>query len=181
MEIVSLTVGLVGTSASVLGLYLVVPKFSSWRSVRRALSEIEKRLSVSGYYPDVIVLYGRGGAVFGGLLAGNLGNIPVLSIDREVLDIEGVVTTNVINSEGLTHVRGRNVLLVTGEVVTGTQLAAAKNAVQQASPKRVKTASYYVCEYSSCFPDFFWKVTKGVAQVPWRMGKKYRRTSKRAL
>ena len=181
MDIVSLIIGIVGTLASIVGLYFTIPSFSSWRSVRVAVQNLVKQMSIAGFQPDLIIMYGRGGAIFGGLLAGNLGNLPVISIDREVIDNEGTTETNLIHTYSLRSIEGKKVLLVTGEVATGVQLADAKKAVLKKKPSELKTASYYVCETSSTFPDFYWKETKNIIDVPWRFGKSYRRTSKRAL
>ncbi|TPV51732.1 hypothetical protein FJ444_21255 [Aestuariibacter sp. GS-14] len=181
MDYLSLSIGVIGTLASILGLYFSVPSFSSWRSVRVAVQDLAKKMSIAGFKPDLVIMYGRGGAIFGGLLAGNLGNIPVISIDREVIDNNGTTETNLIHTYSLRSVQGKRVLLVTGEVATGSQLADAKRAILKKNPVELKTASYYVCETSSTYPDYYWKETKNIIHVPWRFGKSYRRTSKRAL
>lgn len=181
MILVSYAIGIIGTLASIAGLYFSIPSFSSWRSVRKAVQRMAKQMSISGFKPEIVVMYGRGGAILGGLLAGNIGNLPVISIDREVIDSEGTTGTNLIYTNALRNITGMRVLLVTGEVATGSQLASAKSAVAKKKPAELKTASYYVCETSSTYPDFYWRETKQIIDVPWRFGKSYRRTSKRSL
>ncbi len=181
MDLISIFIGIVGTLASIVGIYYSIPSFSSWRSVRIAVQKLAKQMSISGFNPEIVVMYGRGGAIFGGLLAGNLGNLPVISIDREVIYNVGTTETNLIHTNSLHNVAGKRALLVTGEVVTGSQLTSAKIAVTKENPAELRTASYYVCETSSTYPDFYWRETKQIINVPWRFGKSYRRTSKRAL
>lgn len=181
MDLASLIIGIIGATASLVGVYLVTPGFANWRTVRTAVKKIAKNMSIDGFHPEIVVMYGRGGAIFGGLLAGNIGNLPVVSIDREVLDSEGTTETRLIHTNALANVKNRKVLMVTGEVATGNQLAAALRAVKKSQPSELKSASYYVVETSSTYPNYYYRETKSIIDVPWRFWKSYRRTSKRGL
>jgi hypoxanthine phosphoribosyltransferase len=48
--------------------------------------KIVKHFRLQEFKPEIVVCLGRGGCVFGGLLAGNLGIIPIIGIDREVIN-----------------------------------------------------------------------------------------------
>lgn len=164
-----------------ISLYLALPKNASWRQMTKAVENITQKMAIDGFKPDIVILYGRGGAIFGGLLAGNLGNIPVASIDRDVIDNSGVTDTKIINSNVMKGVKGKKVLFVTGEVITGNQLAKSKIALKKAQPSAIKTASYYVCDSSIAYPDYYQTETKSAIRAPWRIKADYKRTSKRGL
>jgi len=181
MELVGWILGVIGSIASIYAVFIGFPHKSSWWSVQNAIKQHTHDIKTDGKIPEIVVLYGRGGAVFGGLLAGNLGNIPVTSIDRSVIESHGITGTKILNPSNLELIKRKNALLVTGEVVTGNQLAKAIRALKKYEPKSVITVSYYVCNTSRAYPNYYYKETKGVIKVPWRMSHTYKHSSKKGV
>ncbi|MEW5923751.1 MAG: hypothetical protein AB1746_07175 [Candidatus Zixiibacteriota bacterium] len=178
MDYIALFVGIIGGGASVYALFIARPRSKSWRSVCNAIRKIIHELETKSFIPDLVILYGRGGAIFGGLIAGNMGNIPVALFDREVINTDGTINTNPIHIDSLHYIKGKKILFVTGEVITGNQLLSAQKLIKKYMPDGLKTASYYVCRTSCCYPDHYFIESNTKVKVPWRLSSKYRYTSK---
>lgn len=150
----------------------------SWNAFDQAVRKVISEIKREGFKPDIVVLFGRGGAVFGSVLAGNLGNLPIVAMDRKVWQDKGEVFSEIIQDNSLEVTRGKNILLVDGEVITGISLRQALDSLKAYSPQKIRSAAYHVCATTSLFPEYYGYRSSGPVDVPWRMMSEYRRRSK---
>ncbi len=147
----------------------------TWRGVTKGSKVLIKRINESDFAPDVIVGIGRGGAVIGTILSANLDPnrvIPLIVIDRQY-PCKGS-TTPVVHCD-LRELTGKRVLLVFGEVYTGSTLQVLYEAVSQHSPSDTRIASLLkVKPIGVSAPvrsiDFyaFAATPSGRTKLPWR-------------
>lgn len=180
MDLVIQIIGITGAVAGIVSLYLALPGLRTWRSVTKGVRKIVKLLRRQEFKPEIIVCLGRGGCVFGGLLAGNIGIVPIIGIDREVISEGKDKKVELIHTEALSKLKGKKVLLVSGEVVTGTDLRTARKELekQTGDTALVRTASYTVCKSTAEYPDFYVKETRSPTNAPWRLLASYIRPNK---
>ena len=180
MDFVFQLLGLAGSIAGLISFYMALPRLNTWRSVTKGARKIVKNLKLQEFRPEIVVCLGRGGCVFGGLLAGNLGIIPIIGIDREVINKGKDKQIRLIHLENVGNLKGKRILLVTGEVVTGTDLKTARIELEKqiGDPTLIKTASYTVCKSTSEYPDLFVKETNSPTKAPWRLLPAYIRPNK---
>ena len=100
----------------------------SWTDVDKLSRRVIKKIAASGFSPEVIVTIGRGRAVFGSILSGNLpgdgcrprkSNVPILGVDRMYQWQDGQRTEVPNDLIDLEPLAGKRVLLVAGDVLSG--------------------------------------------------------------
>lgn len=103
------------------------PTKVSWRRVERGVLRIIHDLRRDNFVPDLVVCVvciGRSGAIFGGLIAGNMGNVPIALLDRRFQWDKGRVRDDVPLSYSEVHIDDsvRRVLVVIGEIYSGSSI-----------------------------------------------------------
>lgn len=155
-----------------------MPRTKTWRGVANGVKGIVKRLRENEFFPDVVVTLGRGGGIFGGLIAGNLGTISVLGIDRVIIGTGREKVLTLVHTESLSTLQGKKVLLVTGEVITASDLSLARKAIESHKPSGLRTASYTVCRTAMEYPDYYAEETRKPTNAPWHIMSHYGRPTK---
>jgi hypoxanthine phosphoribosyltransferase len=171
-------IGVIGAIAGIISLYIIWPRIKTWRSVVKGVKDIVTLLKKDKFSPDLVVSLGRGGAIFGGLVAGNLGAIPILGINRAIIADGNRKKIEIIYAESLQAVQGKKVLLVTGEIVTATDITTARESVCKFNPEELRTATYTVCKSAAEYPNYFAKETASPTNAPWRILPQYGRPNK---
>ncbi len=176
-----LTATAVGLAAAVQQLWGVyrkrVPAKISWRKIEQGVEEIIRQLRAANYVPDVIIALGRSGAILGGLIAGNMGNLPLALLDRQFSwderrreHIQSKFTDVHIGPET------QRVLLVVGEVYTGqtliTSLAKLKGAL---AGKQVQTCSLVISRTAPFRVDYSFLTVDKTVRPAWVIADEYLR------
>jgi len=166
-------------------------KSFSWNEFDKHSKQLIKKISSQGYYPDLIVTIGRGGAILGSIISGNLlsqnaniekrrRNIPILGCDR-MYEWENGQRIEVPNRMiDLKPLKGNKVLLVAGDILTGSTIKFFLKQVEEVDPESVKTACLVKGITATFSPDFFGKEIPGDFRMPWMYkGYGYVRDSRR--
>ena len=149
--------------------------FYSWLGIQLRSKKLIRKIRNSGFIPDVIVGLGRSGAVLGGILAGNMGVIPITVIDRTYEWSNGksrkVIPIPFIKPE---MIAGKKVLLVDAAPHTGETCKMIKEELLDYSPKELRIASLFKYAYAIQVPDYFVSEVQKVRKMPWRFTQDYR-------
>ena len=135
-----------------------------------------RQIDKSGFHPDVIVCIGRGGAILGAILSGNLknpdgiekkSNVTLLGVDR-IYSWENGRRHEVANEMvDLAPLRGKRVLLVSGDILSGGTMSFFLDAVRQVGGADTRTACLVKGVGSTLIPDFFGKEITASFRTPW--------------
>ena len=168
--------GVIGTIAAI---YMAGVRFAeqlgyfSWWGICIRSRKLLKKIKNSRFFPDLVIGVGRSGAVLGGILAGNLGVIPITIVDRRydwIGNTRQVIPLIFVKEQ---DVRGKRILLVDAAPHTGETLRVLKNKLMQFQPVELHTASLFKVKYSVETPDYYIKEVKKVKKMPWRFTKDY--------
>ena len=154
-----------------------VPQNIFWRKVERGIVELIELLRRDNFVPDVIVGIGRSGAIFGGLLAGNMKNLPIALMDRsfhwEEQSRQSVPSgfTSVALDESC-----KKVLIVIGEVYSGQSISQAIDMLEpQLRGRRFRTACLVQSKQATFQTDHpVFEVTE-TKRPPWFITDEYLR------
>jgi hypoxanthine phosphoribosyltransferase len=140
-----------------------------WIDVQHIQEKIELDRS---FNPDAIISVGRAGAIFGALLAGNLGELLHLGIDRVNKKERGVRNTVIVPSVEIFAdiLENKNVLVVMAECATGLTLGAAVKDLEKKIPeiKEIRTATLYRSKQAAFSPDYVAGVLIREVELPFR-------------
>lgn len=146
----------------------------TWRQVEKCMRTVLTTMNRANFKTDLIVGVGRGGAIVGGMLAGNLGHIPLFVVDTE-LDRTTRAVKCVIRFPGLLpDVSGKRVTVVVGELYSGEDLRTVADLVESHGPAEIVTMSLFSHPAASITPDYLGKQTRRPLDAPWRMTDVYR-------
>jgi len=165
-------IGFLATLYKTVEVWLNLRSFS-WAEVDKLTKKLILQIGNDMFVPDVIVGIGRGGSILGALLSGNLRvpnkkrNIPLLGVDRmyEWHDGERVEVENKMID--FAPLRGKKVLLVAGDVLTGGTMKFFLHQIEQVDPDEVRTACLVKGVTSAYRPDYFAKEITGDFRMPW--------------
>ncbi len=165
-------VGFLATLYKTAEVWLNLRSFS-WAEVDKLVKKLISQMSSDMFVPDVIVGIGRGGSILGALLSGNLRvpdkmrNIPLLGVDRmyEWHDGERIEVEN--RMIDFAPLRGKKVLLVAGDVLTGGTMKFFLHEIEQVNPQEIRTACFVKGVTSAYRPDYFGKEITGDFRMPW--------------
>lgn len=163
---------------SVMGSLIAIWQFSvyvkdrdrlSWRVVEKSMRNLITSMQRVNYKPDLIVGVGRGGAIVAGMVAGNLGHVPLFVVDTE-LDRSGKFgKADVRFPDLLPDVSGKSVLVAVGELYSGEDLRTVVRFVEDHGPAKIETLSLFSHPACVINPDFLGKQTKRPLDAPWRI------------
>lgn len=167
----------IGAIATVyMAVVLIIERFGyfSWWGIRIRSKKLLEKIKNSGFSPELVIGVGRSGAVLGGILAGNLGVIPIAIVDRKYAWIKN--TRQIIPLVFIKEheVKGKRILLVDAAPHTGETLRVLKNEIRQLQPAELRTVSLFKLKYSVETPDYYIKEVKKIRKMPWRFTKNYR-------
>lgn len=146
----------------------------TWRVTENCMKDIIGQMRRKNYKPDMVIGVGRGGAIVGGMLAGNLGHVPLFVIDTELDRSGGMSKATVRNQTCFPDVHGQSVLVCVGELYSGEDLRAGVEFVANGGPKEITTMSLFSHPASIVDPNYVGKVTSRPLDAPWRITDEYR-------
>jgi hypoxanthine phosphoribosyltransferase len=146
----------------------------TWRVVESAMKKVLADLNKIDYKPDVVIGVGRGGAIVAGMLAGNLGHVPLFVVDT-VLDRSKRQSEARVRYPNLCpEVKDKDVLVSVGELYSGEDLKAVVRYIEEQDPAEIRTMSLFSHPAASIRPDFLGKQTRRPLGAPWRITEAYR-------
>ncbi len=178
-------IGFLATLYKTVEVWLNLRSFS-WSEIDKLTKKLVRQMGDDMFVPDVIVGIGRGGSILGALLSGNLRvpdkkrNIPLLGVDRiyEWRDGERIEVENKMID--FAPLKGKRVLLVAGDVLTGGTMKFFLHEIEQVGPTEVRAACLVKGVTSAYRPDYFGKEITGDFRMPWMYkGYGYARDSRR--
>ena len=150
----------------------------SWREFDRYSKRLVRTIRADGFHPDIIITIGRGGAILGAIISGNLHrrtregdkgthNIPLLGYDRfyEWQSGDRIEVAN--KMVDLAPLSGKSVLLVAGDVLTGGTMKCFLGQMKETESAIVKTACLVKGLTSAFSPDYVGKEIAGDFRMPW--------------
>lgn len=149
-------------------------KVFSWDDVNKYTKKVIKKMGEDSYVPDAIVGIGRGGAIFGALLSGNVKveegknrNIMLLGVDR-IYDWSSGARVEVENRMvDFTPLKGMKVLLVACDVTSGNTMISYKEKLLLAAVSEVKTGCLIEFKTSTFTTDYPGKKVSTSYRMPW--------------
>lgn len=145
-----------------------------WKQVTKLVRDMLTDMRTRGYTPDLVLGVGRGGSILAGMLAGNMGHLPLAVLDTVLEHPHGVSHVEFRFPDCCPALRDKNVLIVVGELYSGEDLRHAIEFVQRRHPREIKTASLLTHPAASVRPDFIGFQSAKPLSAPWRMTDAYK-------
>ncbi len=150
-------------------------KSFSWGDVDKYSKVLIKKISKDYFVPDIIVGIGRGGAIIGSILSGNITvpsnqkgkNIPVLGVDRLYEWQHGARVEIKNEMVDFSPLEGKKVLLVAGDIMTGGTIKFYAHQLEQAKVAELKTGCLVKGVTATFQPDYFGKEIPADFNMPW--------------
>ena len=179
--VVSILAALISIPAGVYYLWdrskAAVPKTIGWRKVEYGVRETIRRLRSDNWVPDLILAIGRSGAIYGGLIAGNMGNLPMAILDRHLV-WDKASREYIADHHSSIHLPTdcRKVLVVVGEVYSGQSLTSSVKRIKDAVEGRsVRTACLVHSHHSNVQVDYSVFEVDGAVRPAWILDRGYKR------
>jgi uncharacterized protein len=175
----NLVLGVISAVASIATIYLFSEEMRNrkqfgWKHVEKLVKALINKMQVQQYKPDVIIGIGRGGAILAGILAGNLGHVPLAVMDTIIDRSTGISSAKIRYPATCPDIRDKSVLLVVGELYSGEDLKQGMEFVKRKHPKEVRTASLLTHPAASVRPDYVGLESAKPLTAPWRITESYR-------
>jgi len=145
-----------------------------WKQVTKLVRDMLTDMRTRGYTPDLVLGVGRGGSILAGMLAGNMGHLPLAVLDTVLEHPHGVSHVEFRFPDCCPALRDKNVLIVVGELYSGEDLRHAIEFVQRRHPREIKTASLLTHPAALVRPDFIGFQSAKPLSAPWRMTDAYK-------
>ena len=175
----TLALSVFGAVAAILTVILFVDQFKDrtgfgWRHVDRLIKKLLREMRLRGYSPDLVLGVGRGGAIVAGMIAGNIGLVPLAVLDTELRHENGVNTASLRYPECCPSLKDKSVLIVVGELYSGQDMLMAMKYVESQGPQEIKTVALLTHPASSVRPDFIGFESQKPLTAPWRISEDYK-------
>lgn len=175
----TLFLGILGVVASAVSIYLFAEEMRSrrrfgWKQVAALVRGMLTEMQARSYKPDLVLGVGRGGSILAGMLAGNLGHLPLAVLDTVLDHPDGVSQVTFRFPDCCPSLRDKRVLLVVGELYSGEDLRHAIQFAQQRHPLEIKTASLLTHPAASVRPDYVGLESAKPLSAPWRISDEYK-------
>jgi uncharacterized protein len=175
----TLLLGILGAVASAVSIYLFAEEIRSrrrfgWKQVATLVREMLAEMQAQSYKPDLVLGVGRGGSILAGMLAGNLGHLPLAVLDTVLDHPNGISQVTFRFPDCCPALRDKKVLVVVGELYSGEDLRHAIQFAQRRHPLEIKTASLLTHPATSVRPDFVGLESAKPLSAPWRISDEYR-------
>jgi hypoxanthine phosphoribosyltransferase len=154
-----------------------VPDVLGWRAIEQGTRNLIAQLRADNYVPDVVVAIGRSGAILGGLLAGNMHNLPMALLDRH-FSWDHHRRDFIQSGFSEVHLSDdcKQVLVVVGEVYSGQTLIECLNSLGPVLVgKTVRTCTLIKSKTSTCHVDYVAMEVEKVVRPAWVMTSDYAR------
>lgn len=155
-----------------------IPVPYSWSNVASGVDHTINRLHSDEFVPEIVIGVGRSGAIYGALLAGNLGNLPFEVLDRSFAHDQG--NRNAVFHQHIAQPWSfQRALLVIGEVNSGQSLKEALLWLRaNLPPADIKTACMVRQVNSNYVPDYIAYEEDRAIVPPWVLRSGYQRYQK---
>jgi hypoxanthine phosphoribosyltransferase len=179
--IVAIVVPVLGVIAALIAIHQFVEERKakrgfSWRDVERLIHKLLDSIRNDDFDPDLVLGVGRGGAIVAGIIAGNMGRLPLVCIDTESRREHGRTHCVIRFPNAVPVLRDKRVLIVVGELYSGEDLRTAMDFVARRKPAGFKTLSLLSHPASIVRPDFVGRETQSPLVAPWRLTDDYKKT-----
>ena len=145
-----------------------------WKQVEKLVKAMLNEMQARSYKPDLVLGIGRGGSILAGMLAGNLGHLPMAVLDTVLDHPEGISKVDFRFPDCCPPIKGKRVLLVVGELYSGEDLRHAIDYTRRRHPAEIKTASLLTHPAASVRPDFVGMESSKPLTAPWRITDAYK-------
>ncbi len=159
---------------------LAPPKRIGWKTTSKIVSKIVDELIRDSFIPSLIFGIGRGGAVMGSLISGELGHKPLCVIDRIYEWDGGRRTDDMLFRVNFPKKLLEKVLLVSGEVNTGNTMRMYYDYFEEKGAQEIRRATLVLCDNSTEPIEYGGIRVKGEPMLPWMISDKYVRQDKRS-
>jgi hypoxanthine phosphoribosyltransferase len=175
----TLFLAILGATASAASVYLFAEEMRSrrrfgWKQVEALVRQMLKEMQSRNYRPDLVLGVGRGGSILAGMLAGNLGHLPMAVLDTELDRPEGISKVEFRFPSCCPPLKDKRILLVVGELYSGEDLNHAIQFARRRHPAEIKTASLLTHPAALVRPDFIGLESNKPLSAPWRMTDTYK-------
>jgi hypoxanthine phosphoribosyltransferase len=165
--------------ASAVSIYLFAEEIRSrrrfgWKQVEKLVKAMLHEMQARSYKPELVLGIGRGGSILAGMLAGNLGHLPMAVLDTVLDHPDGVSQVEFRFPDCCPPIKGKRVLLVVGELYSGEDLRHAIDYARRRHPAEIKTASLLTHPAASVRPDFVGMESSKPLTAPWRITDAYK-------
>lgn len=140
---------------------------SSMRKVSKKARSLSKRMKNDRFDPTLIFFIGRGGAIFGSLISYNLGNKPILCVDRQYIKHEVLSIIPIANMNIPTEYLER-ILIVAGEAHTGDTIEYFIKQFQALNISDIRTCVYYKQNCCKLNIDYIGRQGHDTVLMPWQ-------------
>jgi len=175
----TLFLAILGAVASAISIYLFAEEMRSrrrfgWKQVGALVKKMIGEMQARSYKPDLVLGVGRGGSILAGMLAGNLGHLPLAVLDTVLEHPNGISQVKFRFPDSCPTLKGKRVLLVVGELYSGEDLRHAIRFAERQHPLEIKSASLLTHPAASVKPDFVGLVSAKPLSAPWRISDEYK-------
>jgi len=179
----------VGTVASILALFniRIVQRMIGWREVTGLIRKLVREINQQELKFDVVVGVRRSGTICGAILAGNLGGIPIYTLNtklgwrRVLAENDSQLMEAVVDDTSVfPMIKDRNVLVVACFNVTGVCPKTSMDYLQQFSPRTITLLAVYESPQSQIRSVLIGKkisetkVETVLTSMPWMLSDSYK-------
>lgn len=159
-----------------------ISKYMSWRRFNRLIKKLAKKIIDGNRSYDMIVAYGRGGAICAGCLSSHLRSIPVLILDRKYISSsEGKLAefyeTQIVLDDKYAYLKNGRILLLSQQSDPGISLKKAEDVLRNSGFKNIDHYAILKSQKSMDvnFIDFAYEYSsdKKCKKFPWEKEKNY--------
>lgn len=176
--VAALIATVIGVVSGLIALYEFFAKRRrfGWKEVEKLVLRLIDLVEHDDFSPDLVLGVGRGGAIVAGMLAGNMGQLPLVCIDTSSTRDSGGAKCVVIRfPSAVPPLKDKRVLIVVGELYSGEDMRTAIDFVARRKPQSIKTLSLLTHPASVVRPDFFGRQTDSPLVAPWRLTEGYKK------
>lgn len=174
-EIIGLIAALIGILSFIWLLYKKKPiKRISWKKAEKSANSIANQLISNNNIPSLLLGIGRGGAIFGSMISGSIGQLPLVVIDRKYKWLESGRVEDMIFPINIPKKYLKNVLLVAGEAHSGNTMKCYYNYLKNINAKQISKAVLFLEEECPVNIKFYGiKSSQKKILMPWMFSKRY--------
>jgi len=180
IEIIGLITGLLGVISFILYILEKKPqKKFTWKKAEKYADQISNTMMIQNYRPTLVFGIGRGGAIFGSMISGCMGHLPLIVIDRKYTwSIKGRID-DLIFPVNIPKEYLQKVLLVAGETHSGSTMSCFYDYIKQIGAKEVRRAVLFYEEECPTKIEYYGiqSVHKKI-RLPWMFSPKYVRADR---
>lgn len=143
----------------------------TWKKAEEAADKMVRNMNYERFIPSLIVGIGRGGAIMGALISERMAKIPLLAIDRKYVWKGGRKIDDLFLRFKLPSKCLDRVLLVAGEVHTGTTMKLYLDYLSKIGANVVRCATFYLQEGCPERIDYFGEKNSKKILMPWVLTK----------